>query len=72
MRAAAKVFEADPVYSMRRVVSPVRSALATIGVTETFPEGLEYPLSPVERGRVIEEYRNCEAGFGRRKWARRF
>jgi hypothetical protein len=56
--AAEKLHGRDRVIVTKSGKSARRKSLATLGVTERIPEGLPIPLSPVERGRVLEAYAN--------------
>ena len=59
-RSAARLMGKERVYSVRSAVSSPREALARIGVTEPYPPGVHYAVSPLVRGLVIEAYRNRE------------
>ena len=52
--------------SLAAARSVTRKALATLSTIERFPIGVEYPASPVERGRVIEAVRNQRLGLTKR------
>ena len=49
--------------SARTGLASARKALAKLSTLEPFPEGEEYSLSPVERGKAIEAARNRRLGL---------